>query len=62
MSATVGSRPRPRASGELVTRFAHRISRGESGNTEFPAASLKARAMSSKITWAILDVRRCRRN
>jgi len=61
-SEDAGSRPSPRASGEEVTRFAQRISRGERGKMEADDESLKARPMRSSRTCAIFEVRRWRRN
>jgi len=62
MSEEAGSRPRPRARGDEVTRFAQRISRGESGKIEAEEESLKARPMRRRRTCAIFEVRRWRRN
>lgn len=62
MSGWASSMPRPRARKDDVTRLAQRISRGESGKTEMPSASLKARPMRRRKTWAMFETRRWRRN
>jgi hypothetical protein len=54
--------PSPRARKDDVTRLAQRISSGESGKTETPCGSLKARPMRRRKTWAMLETRRWRRN
>jgi len=56
------SSPRPIARKLDVIRFAHKISRGERGNTEFPSLSLNARPIKSSMTWEMLEISRCRRN
>lgn len=35
---------------------------GERGKTEAPEASRKARPTRRRMTWAMLEMRRCRRN
>jgi len=47
---------------EEVMRLAKRISRGERGKVEIPLRSWKARPMRRRTTWAILEIRRWRRN
>lgn len=62
MSGWASSRPRPSAKKDDVIKFAHRISMGDSGNTDDPWLSLNARPISRRRTWAILETRRCSRN
>jgi hypothetical protein len=47
---------------EEVMRLTQRISMGESGKTECASRSLKERPMSRRMTCAMLEMRRCRRN
>jgi hypothetical protein len=47
---------------EDVMRLTQRISMGERGKTEWLSWSLKARPMRRRITWAMLEMRRCSRN
>ena len=56
------SSPRPIARKLEVMRFAHKISRGERGNAEFPSLSLNARPIKSRITWEMLEMSKWRRN
>lgn len=62
MSGWASSSPRPSAKKDDVIKFAHSISMGESGNTDFPSPSLNARPISRRRTCAILEIRRCSRN
>lgn len=62
MSACASSMPNPMARNEDVIMLTHRISRGESGKTELPSASLNAKAMSKRITCAMFEMSRCNRN
>jgi hypothetical protein len=47
---------------EEVMRFTQRISMGERGKMECLSRSLKARPMRRRMTCAMLEMRRCRRN
>lgn len=62
MSGCASSKPSPIARKDDVIKLVHRISKGESGKTEFPWSSLKARAIKRRMTWAMLDIKRCKRN
>ena len=62
ISGWASSSPRPTAKNEDVTRFAHKISSGDRGKTESPPLSLKARAISRRMTCAMFEMSRCMRN
>ena len=47
---------------EEVMRLAKRISRGERGKADTPFRSWKASPMRRRTTWAMLEIRRWRRN
>lgn len=62
MSGCASSFPRPKARKEEVMRFIQRIEIGERGKTEELFLSRNERPIRRRITWAMFDMRRLRRN